>query len=228
MLTSVSEDWIRFQHNPGKQGSLLHPSQPENSLKKQLQRWRGPFKGRNSINERAAHEGAVVTRQHGVAATKLQCKKATIAPSHIRDALLHRTSALLGSGSMDKFRTSNCETVTFPPHSPPPTVPTIIAAWMHQRLRIHLLWEMTSMSWSHHSCCICHVRFMGINCYSKAPSSFGAQCQFMSSCTRQYLQISSLSQFPAHYKKEEKAWSIFILSEPPGYCFKITSYVLSY
>lgn len=62
------------------------------------------------------------------------------------------------------------------------------------------------MSWSHHSSCICHVHFMGVNCYGKALSSHGVQCQFMLSCTRQHLQVSSLSQFPAHNKKEEEAW----------------------
>lgn len=133
--------------------------------------------------------------------------------SHPRHAA-HCTSAQLGSGSMDNFRTSNCDSVTFtfPPPSPPPTLPTVILAWKHQKTMIHLLWEMTHTSWSHHSCCICCVWFRDINWYSKALSSLSVQCQFMLSCTRQHLQISSLSQpfsvprSDIPDKKEEKAW----------------------
>lgn len=82
VLTSVLQDQIKFQNNPGKQGSLLHPSQTEDSLKRQLQCWRDPSKGRNSTKEQEAHGNAVVTWQYWLVATKLQWKKATIAPSH--------------------------------------------------------------------------------------------------------------------------------------------------
>ena len=125
---------------------------------------------------------------------------------HCSKSHLRHTAPPLGRGSMDKFRTSNSESFTFPPHSPSPTLPMIIPAWRHQRPRTHLLWEMTGMSWSHHSCCIRCVRFTGIHCYGEALSSLGVQCQLMSSCTKQDLQIPSLSRFLAHNKKEEKAW----------------------
>lgn len=82
VLTSVLQDQIKFQNNPGKQGSLLHPSQTEDSLKRQLQCWRDPSKGRNSTKEQEVRGKAVVTWQYWLVAIKLQWEKATIAPSH--------------------------------------------------------------------------------------------------------------------------------------------------
>lgn len=88
VLTGILEDRIRFQHNPGKRGSLLRPDL-KTALKDNYNVGEAQLKAEKSIQEQAALDGAVATWQHRVVATEPPCK-AAITSSHIHT---HRSTA---------------------------------------------------------------------------------------------------------------------------------------